>query len=69
MYFCIKKNKKYQGGGNLRAGCTSIEWERIQLKSLQDGWGWAPLLNALAPFTQVIGQRGPLWKQIYLAYN
>ena len=23
MYLCIKK--KYQGGGNLRAGCTSIE--------------------------------------------
>ena len=31
--------------------------------------GWPPLPNALAPFAQAIGKRGPLWEQIYLAYN
>ena len=31
--------------------------------------GVAPLPNALAPFAQAIGQRGPLWEQIYLANN
>ena len=40
-----------------------------QSKKKYPKWGWPPLPNALAPFAEAIGQRGPLWEQIYLAYN
>ena len=40
-----------------------------QNKKKYPKWGWPPLPNVLAPFAQSIGQRGPLWEQIYLVYN